>query len=373
MSEDEAAAFGESMMKVLTNALGGSIEIDCLEVLEQEYDRPCVGAVIPRRQLQEDDTNATKNDYYCGVTWFDASEKCNSPCPSMMDEDCPSYNGQNTSCFAATGCASNQPEFTSLDLEVQMCGVYIPEIGQVLITPSDLENDIIGIVTQREKQIVNVVASSSDFFSAITGVAALANDMIVETPSSMPSDAPTRPGDVAIETYIDAQPSGSYGIFFSVRTNANISSILLTGMSFVTPHDGMLEYEVYTRLGTFADYVGIMNAWDLIARGQTIGRGPVDFTPVLNEVPEDDDLGFLGFIPVHVPGDGGMRSFYVTMTKTFTMEGKVAVPLYFSSSLVMENEGVATYATVTSNEELEILEGDGVLGKYADVLFVVPM
>jgi hypothetical protein len=369
MSDAEAAAFGESVMGLLTAALQDTIEVDCLEVMAQEYDRPCVGAVIPR-YLQTDDENnttTTQNDYYCGVSWMDASEKCNYPCPSMSDTDCPMISsGQNTSCFAATGCSSKQqlPSSTSLDLEVKMCGIYIPEIGEVLITPSDFENDIINIVATREKQIVNVVASSSDFFHAITGIAALANDAIAEAPSSVPSDAPTRPGDVAIETYIDAKPTGSYGLFFSVRTNANISTVLLTGMSFVTPHDGLVEYEVYTRLGPWDGYEGVLSAWDLLARGQTTGRGPVEFTPVLNEVPEDDDLGFLGFSPVHIPGDGGMRSFYVTLTKTFTMEDKVAVPIYFSSSLVEENEGLANYATVTINEELEILEGDGVLGRH---------
>eukprot|EP00956_Cyclotella_meneghiniana_P008744 scaffold11945_cov59-Cyclotella_meneghiniana.AAC.5 len=132
-------------------------------------------------------------------------------------------------------------------------------------------------------------------------------------------------------------------------------------MSFLTPHTGLLEYEVYSRLGDHANYQGYNYEWDLIAKGQTFGQGSKDYTPVLNEEVDDDSLGYVGFTPIHVPGNRGLRSFYITLTKKTADEKGNPIPLYFSSSLVPENDGKKVYGSVISNEELEILEGDGVL------------
>lgn len=142
-------------------------------------------------------------------------------------------------------------------------------------------------------------------------------------------------------------------------------------MSFLTPHTGLLEYEVYSRLGDHANYQGYNYEWDLIAKGETVGQGSKDYTPVLNEEVDDDSLGYLGFTPIHVPGNRGLRSFYITLTKKTADEKGNPIPLYFSSSLVPENDGKKVYGSVISNEELEILEGDGVLGMSYFFLFLL--
>jgi hypothetical protein len=82
----------------------------------------------------------------------------------------------------------------------------------------------------------------------------------------------------------------------------------------------------------------------------------------LEDVPTDDDLGYLGFTSLHVPGGGGVRSFHVTLTDRYAMEDGSPVPLSFSSSLVEESECARVYEVVERTEELEIVEGDGVLG-----------
>jgi hypothetical protein len=352
MSEEVMSDFSSSVQQFMTEAMN-TMEISCVDVLEQEYDRPCIAAVIPRRL-----TNATyQDDYYCGISWSDASSDCRTPCPSKLDDDCPDA----TQCYAATGCVDN-PSSTSLDLEIKLCGVYIPQLNSVLITPQDFENDILNIVSHREKAVVSAISSSSPFFTALTGVAALSNDNVAEAPSSFPSIPPSRPLDVDISTYIDSKPSGSYGIFFDLRTTSNASTVLLTGMSFVTAHEGMLEYEIYTRLGTHVGYEGVWDEWELIAKASTVGSGPFNYTRVLEDVPTDDDLGYLGFTSLHVPGGGGVRSFHVTLTDRYAMEDGSPVPLSFLSSLVEESECTRVYEVVERTEELEILEGDGVLG-----------
>ena len=128
MDEDTMKKFEMSVRDVVDEALNG-MDLDCVEVLGQEYDPPCVLAVMDRDlQSAEDDADDTlhSNDYFCGTSWFDASEKCITPCPSQLNNECPS----NTKCFAATNCI-HPPSFTSLVLEVKVCSVYIPRTNSI--------------------------------------------------------------------------------------------------------------------------------------------------------------------------------------------------------------------------------------------------
>ena len=350
MDDETMKKFENSVRGVVDEALNG-MDLDCVEVLGQEYDPPCVLAVLDRN-LQSANDALDNNDYYCGTSWFDASEKCLNPCPSQSNDECPS----NTKCFAATNCI-NRPSSTSLVLEVKVCSVYIPQANSILITPSDFENELIDIVSTREEETVSAISASSSFFTALTGVAALSDEAVAETPSTMPSEPPTRPLEVSIETYMDARPSGSYGIFFSIKTLANVTTLVLNGMSFVTPYDGLLEYEVYTKLGEYEGYQGLGYEWEMIASGETMGQGPGKFTPVSKE----STGGYLGWTPLHVPGNQGVRSFYLTLTDQYKIEGLQAVPISFSAPIEALNDGQKMYSVITSNEELEIFEGDGVL------------
>ena len=89
-----------------------------------------------------------------------------------------------------------------------------------------------------------------------------------------------------------------------------------------------------------------------------MGRGSREFTPVLKE---SMDEPYLGWTPIHVSGNQGVRSFYVTMTNKYKLEGLQAVPISFSLPKEAINDGLKMYSVITSNDELKILEGDGVL------------
>jgi hypothetical protein len=49
MSEGDVANLEGSLMRFFGDGLSGEMEITCVTVQEQEYDRPCVGAVVAGR------------------------------------------------------------------------------------------------------------------------------------------------------------------------------------------------------------------------------------------------------------------------------------------------------------------------------------
>lgn len=116
MRDWQSEEFSEKIMNFVNEELGDKMEISCMEILDQEYDRPCVLAVIPDRELEIAD------DYYCGSSLLDAGQSCLFPCPSQSNEECPvDGSGQiQMSCFAATGCV-NQKQESTLVLEVKIC------------------------------------------------------------------------------------------------------------------------------------------------------------------------------------------------------------------------------------------------------------
>ena len=63
---------------------------------------------------------------------------------------------------------------------------------------------------------------------------------------------------------------------------------------------------------------------------------------------------------MHVPGDRGQRSFYVTLTKRFEQEDGSVIPILFSYP-IDDNEGERKYAMIDSSPELEVYEGDATL------------
>ncbi|KAL7535704.1 hypothetical protein ACHAWF_005242 [Thalassiosira exigua] len=311
MSEEATKAFENTFqdylfVRVNENLQVSELAISSVTVKEQEYDKPCVEAV---------------------------------------------YGGY-------------APSVTSLDLIVRVVGEFIP-IGDLKTTDDQFGDKVLFIISTDPSPFVDAVKYSSPFFEAITGLSAIEEDDMVEAPSSSPSEAPSRDFDQVFDIRIDPRPTGSYGIVFSVRTPRGGNTIMMTAMSFVTLHEGKLEYEVWTRLGPYENYVGKNNFWELIASGQTTGRGGKEYTPILGEdtTVEDGDetLNYMGFKPVHVPGDRGMRSFYVAVTKRFTKEDGSPIPILFSYPIKGENDGLRVYEVIDDTPEIEIYEGDGVL------------
>ena len=94
--------------------------------------------------------------------------------------------------------------FTVINPSFYPGGIYIPEVGSELLTPLDLESDIMKTVITREQEAIQAIKSSSAFFDELIGMDIIKEDDVVNPPSSMPSDAPTRGKDVAITTYLDA-------------------------------------------------------------------------------------------------------------------------------------------------------------------------
>ena len=132
--------------------------------------------------------------------------------------------------------------------------------------------------------------------------------------------------------------------------------------------------------------------WELIASGQTVGSGPkvqcssssfgfvasnvffklttlhrITRTQRYTRVNEEDtvisdeagkSISYKGFESVHVPGDRGMRSFYVAITKRFTADDGQPIPLLFSyPSEGNDAEGTKDYEIIDSTPELEVFEG----------------
>jgi len=317
MEDEEMEAFESSFAKYLFGAFEEEIEIDSVRVQEQQYDRPCVAAA------------------YGGI----------------------------------------DPTSTSLDMMVRVVGEFIP-IGDKDFTDDEFGDEVLKLINYFDPEsFVEAIKNEHVYFGATIGISAIEADNVVETPSASPSEPPSRSFDQIFDIRIDPRPSASYGIVFSVRTKrcdeeAAIQqicgTILINAMSFVTLHEGNLEYMVYSRLGPYERFLGRDNSWDLIASGQTIGKGAKEYTRMLEgdtviDYDSNTRMEYVGFKPVHVPGDRGMRSFYVTLTKRFTQESGDPVPILFSYPIQMDSEGERKYEVVASTNELEVYEGDAVL------------
>lgn len=322
MTDEEEGAFEESFRRRLLEALDDEKMQISVSVEDQEYDRPCVSV----------------------LSGLDAT-------------------------YA-----------TSLDMTVSVVGEYIPT-EDVSFTDETFGSRVLASVDADPQSFVNAIRndandspSSSSFFDALGGISGIEEDELGESPSSAPSAPPSRGFDQSLDVRIDPRASGSYGIVFNVRTarcgqhpdQKTCGTVLLTGMSFVTNWEGRLEYMVYSKVGPYQKFVGRDVFWDLIASGQTYGRGSKEYTRVLEEDTTVDvggnvELSYIGFKPVHVPGDRSQRSFYVTVTKKFAKDDGSPIPVSFSFPQNGESEGTREFEVVAGNEEIDVYEGEGVL------------
>jgi hypothetical protein len=326
-----------TMGGVQNDAIGRSMLISSVTVVDQRYDRPCVDAVIvyDREEMEND-----------------VDDEAGGGMPSMV---------------------------TSLDVTIDVIVSYIPTNDDeaeapIVVTEEVLGNSIASSINSNRDALLmtirgNASISSSNgtanFLDALLGVYAIEEGMLPESPSSSPSSSPTRDYMQSLDVDIDANPTGSYGLVFEVGTPRHGNTIVMTSMSFVTSHTGELEYEIYTKLGSFLNYLGDYSKYDMIASGRVYGMGPSEYTRVLdNDTIVEDVNGtytYLGFRHVYVPGDGGRRSFYLTLTKRFVADDGSAIPVLFSLPLEEDDEGAYEYSLVDANSELEVYEGDGVL------------
>ena len=133
--------------------------------------------------------------------------------------------------------------------------------------------------------------------------------------------------------------SGSYGNMFAVRTKAGGPPVRITSLDFYTDRTYQVTYEVWTLDGPYDGNSLIdQGVWTQIAGGKVMGQGSARPTPI----PENN------FIPVDVEGNGGFRSFYVTLT----------TPDIRYREGAGTSDGQLTYA---DSSELTIYEGLGVI------------
>mmetsp|Transcript_14335 Transcript_14335/g.31447 ORF Transcript_14335/g.31447 Transcript_14335/m.31447 type:complete len:963 (-) Transcript_14335:75-2963(-) len=169
-------------------------------------------------------------------------------------------------------------------------------------------------------------------------------------PSEMPSEMPSRPFLTSLTTAtrreLTKATSTSYGYVFNVRTKAEVGAVLVKGMDFYTDKFGSVNYELWTRPGTFIGYRGRYAGWELIATGSIKGKGAGELT----SIPEED------FTEVSINGGGsdqGTRAFYITLnSKDLVYE------------VASQGGSFASKADVNvhdETDELEIYDGEAIL------------
>ena len=228
-SRSDKKAFEDELMAFLYDALKDRIDMYSVSVREQEYDRPCVALPAGGR----DD----------GVT--------------------------------------------ALDLTIMFTGQYI-KIDVVSFTEDEFEVAIVTAVESNSQIIINILKESSGFFRALDGITLIDEDSVVEAPSSAPSDPPTRSNTQELMTRVDPQPTGSFGIAFHVRTPPGGFTIMIDGMSFLVDTEELVEYEIYSKLGTYLNVLGRTDSFELVASGQIKGKGPKEMVEAL-----EDDTTFV--------------------------------------------------------------------------------
>lgn len=199
MTKDEEEVFEKSFSQYLFEALNEQMQISGVTIQEQEYDNPCISVA----------------------------------------------NGNDNS------------DSTSLDMTIRIGGEYIPVVGNKAFTDDIFGEEVLASIETNPEGFVNAMKDTSlPFFDALTGISGMEEGDIVEPPTFSPSLSPTRGREQVFNIRIDPGPTGSHGIVFNVRTPRGGSTILLTAMSFVTLHEGILEYQVYSKLGHFEKFIG---------------------------------------------------------------------------------------------------------------------
>mmetsp|Transcript_12445 Transcript_12445/g.26815 ORF Transcript_12445/g.26815 Transcript_12445/m.26815 type:complete len:1210 (-) Transcript_12445:141-3770(-) len=172
-------------------------------------------------------------------------------------------------------------------------------------------------------------------------------------PSDVPSSSPSRDHDQVIMTgsrqdmQLGDRTTSSFGYIWNMRTKPDSGVLMITGMDFYTQTTNDVDFELWTRLGTFKGFKGSYEGWVLIAKGTTRGRGIGRYTTIPEEY----------YTPVSIPGggvaNGGVRSFYLTLgTREL---------VYKLGSYEEGEEADSDLFIHHDSQELEIWEGEGVL------------
>ena len=146
----------------------------------------------------------------------------------------------------------------------------------------------------------------------------------------------------------------AFGNVFDVRTLPGVSTVMVTGLEIYSSKSGLVEYEVYSKEGTWEGTEGDLSSYALIASGtlESSGKcGGDGFThgKVSNEICEFVPIPPEDFEKVPIKGNGAVRSFYVTL--------KTREILYQRDAIGSEDD----YGVLVTSPEIEVLEGAAVL------------
>jgi hypothetical protein len=163
------------------------------------------------------------------------------------------------------------------------------------------------------------------------------------TPSDMPSSSPSRMHVQEVVTAtsneLKSSTDTSYGVLFNVRTAFDGPVVLVNGLDFYSESTENVGYELWSRLGSFKDFKGAYDGWDLIAAGVVKGAGYAKLTSIPSTT----------FTEVSILGRGGTRAFYLTLN---------SMDLNYGES---EESGISDTKVVASSPDLSIYEGEAVL------------
>ena len=171
-----------------------------------------------------------------------------------------------------------------------------------------------------------------------------------------PSDPPTLGFQQSLVTTplnFDGLTAKSFGYVFNVRTTATTEGpVLINGLDFYTITPGVINYELWSKLGSFIGSKGNYDEWEMISSGSITGSsGPGGITPI----PQEE------FTPVEIPGggedNGGLRAFYLTLNTNDLIHRKIDTANEEEPRYTEE----ADKRLHDENSELEIWEGEAVL------------
>ena len=260
---------------------------------------------------------------------------------------------------------------SALDVSMTISGNYRPppyiNFGNIVEDSINRQGQkVVSTLRERGSQV------GRTYFERVEGIEAQQKGNVTPRPSRKPTQRPTLspttfqsmlPSISPSEGLTSAAPSrghfqeivtgsqedlelggtttSSYGYIFNVRTKESSGVVMIDGFDFYTESTEDVNFELWTRLGSYSDYKGTYDGWDLIASGTTQGRGLGRYTSIPQET----------FTPVSIPGGGGdkgTRAFYIT-TDTRDLVYKIGEGA--SSDKLVQQE----------SEDIEIYEGEGVL------------
>jgi len=313
------------------------------------------------------------NQFFCGTSLFDARTNCRKPCPAGRHEECSDLNepGEdlfacypNTGCFQGTLPAQDSdcqydgaPPYTGYSLKLGTgCKQYVYCLNGVVSSSNTcpdetLYNGDVGVGGLCDWATSVTCADTVDDNGEEDSTSSPVGGTTVGT--FEPSSAPTRSIDQVLDTgsradlQLGGQTTSSYGYIFNIRTKPDSGVVIITGFDFYTQSTSSVNFELWTRLGTFEGHKGTFEGWDLIASGTVMGRGIGRYT----SIPEET------FTPVSIPGgagEDGTRAFYLTLESIDLVYKLVTVNDGSDASMSDERLQAET-------EDISIYQGEGVL------------